>query len=142
MVTVMDAARPRLTISVGGISLFKRLRRDQRGVALLEFVICCTLLVLIFTWISNLGLALKDRLAISVTARESGREAALTGSVLLGDQKAQEILDMEGVPAGRATVSVTYAGTNRIETSVTDSYPFLIGGNGITLRSSKVFRIE
>lgn len=126
--------------------------KDERGPVLLEFVISCVLLIIIWAGICNLGLIFKDRMALAAAVREAGRTAAVTNSAWEGTRAGHEVLNRAGIGADRATVSVT-PGTNAYTAVVTCRSPValplaasILGGSSweshITLTDTKHFRRE
>ncbi|RJX20185.1 MAG: hypothetical protein C4575_07145 [Desulforudis sp.] len=129
-----------------------KLCKDERGPVLLEFVISCILLIIIWAGICNLGLVFKDRMAVAAAVREAGRTAAITDSAQSGIQTGHEVLGRAGIGADRAAVSIT-AGANVYTATVTCRSPIalpfvagMLGGspweNHITMSDTKHFRRE
>lgn len=123
-----------------------RMRRGERGAALLEMAISVMLLLVLVFGIIDFGLLLKDYLALSQVAREAARTAGLGGDAVttattwatkLGlhvDRLQTPVVEELGTDPDRR-VSVNLAYTHRFVLS-------FIFGESVTLRTSMVMRWE
>ena len=102
--------------------------KDQSGQIMLEFTVSIVILVLLYLVIITIGLRIADLAAVNKAARDGGRQAAITGSLSAGENKAYETAWEEGLEVSRFDVNLStssYGGRNTVicETSYV-SAPF------------------
>jgi len=83
---------------------------DQKGQAMLEFAFSIIILVLLYLVIITVGLRIGDLVALNKVARDGGREAAITGDINQGQNKASDTAWAYKLDPARLTVSFTNAG--------------------------------
>jgi Flp pilus assembly protein TadG len=127
--------------------------KDNRGSILLEFVVVCMLVLIIWGGMCNAALALKDKLTTVAAAREAARTYAVTESISDAKSKGYEILSAGGISKKRATVNIyrNDPAINLVRSEVSCSIPIavpqvmaLLGGDeweDIKIRESAVFRL-
>lgn len=81
--------------------------KDKRGAVILEFVLSCMLVMVVFMGMVNMALLVKDKLAVTAAAREAGREYAVTQSWEQSVARGYETLAVSGIGAERSQVTVT-----------------------------------
>ena len=121
-----------------------KLRRDERGAAVVEFAIVLPILVLFIFGIVEFGRAYNARIELTSAVREGARAVALGGDAVTATKNGAP-----GLPSSRITVTTTTtcpsgaaAGTNA---SVSASYPFqyvipLFRSGTWTLKATGVMR--
>ena len=116
-------------------------RRDQRGAAVVDFVLVLVVLVPLFLGILQLGLVLHVRNTLAAAAAEGARRAATVGaSPADGVATARE--QVAGAVSGRfaeevSVVPVTIGGAPAYEVRITAEVPALgLGGPAVRLQVS------
>jgi len=133
--------------------ILRRLVKNNQGSVLLEFVLVCMLVLIIWGGMCNTALALKDKLTTVAAAREAARTYAVTEDVGDAKDKGYEILSAGAISKERSTVNIyrNDPAVNLVRSEVTCDIPIaipqvmaLLGGKewqNITVRESAVFRL-
>lgn len=120
------------------IVIVKKLIRDSRGNALLEFALVFPLYLGMILGMINIAVLLNNDIVAASAARESGRVTAVTGSAEAGVRKGLDILANGGLAGHDGDVNVTRPGigVGRITSTVEYRVPTLVPGLGYLLGGS------
>ena len=103
------------------------MHKNERGIVLIEFVICIAVIFLIFIATINLGLAFKERQTLIIAAREGARAGAVTKdddeAIANAIEIAYQNIQMDG--GGNANVQAEMVGET-VEVVITENYNYLL----------------
>ncbi|KJS10670.1 MAG: hypothetical protein VR67_17460 [Peptococcaceae bacterium BRH_c8a] len=109
-----------------GGGLLKKIYRDERGNAMLEFVMIFPLFIGLILGTINVAVLLNNDILASSAARVAGRTAAVTGNRLDGENRGKELFRKAGLVQLDGQVRIT--GKDYVTAEVTYQVPVLVPG--------------
>lgn len=130
------------------------MHKDERGIVLIEFVVCIAVIILVFIATINLGLAFKEKQTLIIAAREGARAGSVTkdegDAISVAKSVAYQNIQMDG-GNGNVSIQADMVGET-VEVVITENYTYLLPwpvvlpfvgnvglGNSITLEGKATF---